>query len=153
LPEQSLPKQDSLARMIGLARRRLKQAVGRRVSVYGLSPQQFWVVIFLSSADGPPLYALTERMRIDAPTASRIVAALVKRGLVTMRRDPDDRRRGQLTLTARGRSLATQLLPLAEEFRGVVERDLSRPESLELRRLLTKVISSLDRYETEGDRV
>ena len=144
-------QEDSLARMIGLARRRLKQAVGRRVTRYRLSPQQFWVLVYLATADGPPLLALCERMRMDAPTASRIVSALVRRGLVSMKRDPADRRRGRLSLTARGRTLAGELLPLAGEFRGVVERDLTRPENQELRRLLTKVIDSLDRYYAQGE--
>lgn len=50
-----MPQQDSLARLIALARRRLKQSVHARVARYGLSPQQFWVMVFLDQADGPPL--------------------------------------------------------------------------------------------------
>jgi len=68
-----------------------------------------------------------------------------------MRPDPDDRRRTRLHLTTRGKALARELEPLAVEFRGVVERDLDRDERVELRRLLHKVIASLDRYHAEGD--
>ena len=88
---------------------------------------------------------------MDAPTASRIVGALVRRGLARAREDPDDRRRTRLHLTVRGKALARDMQPLADEFRGVVERDLSRAETVELRRLLQKVIGSLDRYYAEGD--
>jgi DNA-binding MarR family transcriptional regulator len=150
LLEQPFQQQDSLARLIGLARRRLKQAVGRRVAAYGLTPQQFWVVVFLHQADGPALSALTEHLRSDAPTTSRIVAGLARRGLVRAVRDLRDRRRTFLKLTPPGRRLASQLQPLASEIRHMVERDLDRSEASELRRLLNKVITALDRYDTEG---
>jgi DNA-binding MarR family transcriptional regulator len=148
--EQLLLKQDSVARLIGLARRRLRQVVGRRVARFELSPQQFWALVFLGSVEGPALSGLCERMGMDAPTASRIVSALVRRGLVSAREVPDDRRLTRLHLTARGKTLARELQPLADEFRGVVERDLGRAEGEELRRLLKKVIGSLDRYQARG---
>ena len=145
-----MSQQDSLARLIGLARRRLKQATGARVARYGLSPQQFWVMVFLDDADGPTLTQLCERIRADAPTASRIVSALTRRGLVKPLRDVRDRRRTLLKLTPAGRRLAASLQPIAREVRGVVERDLDRSEAAELRRLLNKVIDSLDRYHAQG---
>ena len=145
-----MQKQDSLARLIGLARRRLKQATGARVARYGLSPQQFWVMVFLEETDGPTLTQLCERIRADAPTASRIVSALTRRGLVRPARDASDRRRTLLKLTPAGRRMGVELQPLAAEIRGVVERDLDRSEAAELRRLLNTVIRSLDRYHMEG---
>jgi DNA-binding MarR family transcriptional regulator len=145
-----LSKQDSLGRLIAVARRRLKQAVGRRVAGHGLSSQQFWVLVFLFEEDAPALCRVSDALRMDAPTASRIVAALTRRSLVRAKADPSDRRRARLELTREGRALARTLHPLAQEFRAAVERDLSRREALELRRLLEKVIAGLDRYEAEG---
>jgi DNA-binding MarR family transcriptional regulator len=145
-----LSKQDPLGRLIGVARRRLKQAVGRRVSPFGLSSQQFWVLVHLGEEDGPALVGLCEALRIDPPTASRIIAALARRGLVRAVVDPADRRRARLRLTAEGRALVRELQPLATHFRAAVERDLTRRESAELRRLLNKVITGLDRYDVEG---
>ena len=145
-----MSKQDSLGRLIAVARRRLKQTVGRRVVGHGLSSQQFWVLVYLDAEDGPPLCDVCDALRIDAPTASRIVAALTRRGLVRATADPADRRRARLKLTTEGRALARSLHPLAQEFRAAVERDLSRREALELRRLLEKVIAGIDRYEAEG---
>lgn len=145
-----MSEQDSLGRLIGLARRRLKQAVGRRVSPYGLSSQQFWVLVHLDRADAPALSEVCDALRIDAPTASRIVGALTRRGFVRAVPDPADRRRARLRLTAGGRAMARELQTLAAHFRAAVERDLTRRESAELRRLLNKVITGLDRYDVEG---
>jgi DNA-binding MarR family transcriptional regulator len=149
--EQLLSKQDSLGRLIAVARRRLKQAVGRRVAFLGLSAQQFWVLVFLDEADEPALGAVCNALRVDAPTASRIVAALSRRGLVRAVQDPTDRRRTRLKLSGEGRDLARRLQPMATEFRAAVERGLSQREALELRRLLNKVISGIDRYDAEYD--
>jgi hypothetical protein len=46
--------------------------------------------------------------------------------------------------------MGAELQPLAAEIRGAVERDLDRAEAAELRRLLNKVIQSIDRYHLEG---
>jgi DNA-binding MarR family transcriptional regulator len=145
-----LLQQDSLARLIGLARRRLKQAVGRRVAAHGLTPQQFWALVYLHQNDGPALTALAEHLRSDAPTTSRIVAGLVRRGLVRAVRDAHDRRRTFLKLTPPGHRLALVVQPIADEIREMVERGLDRSEAGELRRLLNKVIAALHRHETEG---
>ena len=145
-----MSEQVPLGRLIGAARRRLKQAVGRRVSRYGLSSQQFWVLVHLDEANGPALVGVCAALRIDPPTASRIITALTRRGLVRAQPDPSDRRRARLKLTPDGRALARELQPLARDVRAAVERDLTRPESAELRRLLNKVITGLDRYDVEG---
>ena len=146
-----LPEQESVARLIVLARRRLKQASGRRAAAFGLSAQQFWVLVHVDSADGPPLCHLWDQLRIDAPTASRIVSALSRRGLLRATADPGDRRRMRLRLTAKGRALAARLRPMAAEVRASVVRDLTTAETRELRRLLHRVIASLDRDDSEGE--
>jgi DNA-binding MarR family transcriptional regulator len=134
-----------------VARRRLRQAVGRRVARYDLSSQQFWVLVHVHEVAETALCGISDVLRIDPPTASRIVGALTRRGLLRALADPADRRRARLKLTADGRALARELQPLATELRAAVERDLTRPESAELRRLLQKVITGLDRYDVEGE--
>src|SRR5207245_9133806 len=117
--------------------------VRRLVASRGLSVQQFRLCGCHDAEDVPPLCDVCDALRIDAHTASRIVAALTRRGLVRPAEHPSDRRRNRLRLTAEGRALARTLRPLAGELRGAVERALSRSEAEELRRLLTKVITGL----------
>jgi|SRR5579859_3749167 len=49
---------------------------------------------------------LADRMKVRAPTISRIVDALVARGFVDRQPDPTDRRKIWLRLTAEGRQIA-----------------------------------------------
>ncbi len=144
-------KQDSLARLIATARRRVKQIATQRAARHRLSAQQFWVMVHLGAVQGGSLRAMCDGLRMDAPTASRVVTALARRGLVRSAVDAADRRRMSLVLTPRGRALSAELQPVAEEIRSAVERDLTTTEAAILRRLLGKVIASLDRHHAEGD--
>jgi putative acetyltransferase len=52
---------------------------------------------------------LAQALNLDKSTTSRTVAGLVKRGYLTMRAEPGDRRRRQLALTGKGRRKVAQI--------------------------------------------
>lgn len=142
-----LPKQEYLGLLIARTRRQLKQAVSSRIASHGLSPQQFWVLHALSSLPGGSLGELAERQGLDAPTASRIVAGLVRRKLARLDLDPRDRRRSRLALTKAGEALANKLRPVAEGVRAAVVEGLSQREQDALRSSLRRVMENLKAFE------
>lgn len=144
---QSLQKQEPVGLLIAAARRRIKEAVGRRVRPHGLTHQQFWLLVALHEGARPSLGQVARRQRIDAPTASRVVALLRGRGLVRVDTDPADRRRSRLGLTPRGAALAARVSPLARQVRSAVVRGLASREVDGLRRLLRRVMTNMDRFE------
>lgn len=148
---QLLPEQEPIGLLVAAVRRRIKQAVGNRVRPHRLSPQQFWVLVVIREAHGLSLRDLAERLRLDAPTASRIVAGLVRRKLVRVSGHPRDRRRCALGLTARGALLARELHPFARQVREAVGWGLSPSEKSLLRRGLRRIIANMDRFE-QGER-
>jgi DNA-binding MarR family transcriptional regulator len=84
---------------------------------------------------GGPMSAgsLARRERIAAPTAVRIVDALVREGLVERLDVPGDRRRRDLAPTAAGRALmergrARRIERLTGELAGLADDDLSTLE-------------------------
>ena len=93
---------------------------------------------------GASLGELARRQRIDAPAASRTVAALTRRGLVRLQLDRDDRRRSRLSLTRAGEDLLRKLRPIADELRARVISGMNAAEETALRTLLHKVIRNLD---------
>lgn len=133
--------QEPAALLIAAIRRRVKQVVGAEVRAYGLSPTQFWVLNRIYEREGTSLRELAESLRIDPPTASRVVSALAQKGLVRMEGDPADRRRGRLVVTARGRTQATKLHPVAQKARAAVEAGLTVKERETLRTLLEKALA------------
>src|SRR6266849_3901169 len=108
-----LQSQEYVGLLIAAARRSLRHAVQKRVAPLRLNPPQFWVLLAVAENSGASLGEIARRQRIDPPAASRIVAALVRRGLVQLQLDPEDRRRSRLRLTRSGSLLVPPLPPLA----------------------------------------
>ena len=131
--------QEPITRVIGATRRRIDQAVGRRVHAHGLNPRRFWVLVNLLEAPGSSIREVARRLRMDEPTASRIMASLARRRLVCVRPDSFDRRRHRLELTPKGRALAGTLSALAAEVRQAAEAGLTDDEKATLRGLLLRV--------------
>ncbi len=134
-----MPDQEPITRVIGATRRRIHQAVGRRVHAHGLNPERFWVLVNLLEAPGASLRELARRLRMDEPSASRIMASLARRRLVRAQPDAADRRRRKLELTHEGRTLAGTLAPVAIEVRQAVEAGFTDEEKAILRRLLRRI--------------
>ena len=137
--KQALPDQEPITRVIGATRRRIHQAVGRRVHAHGLNPERFWVLVNLLEAPGSSLRELARRLRMDEPSASRIMASLARRRLVRAQPDAEDRRRRRLELTREGRALAGALAPVAAEVREAAESGLTDEEKATLCRLLRRI--------------
>ncbi|HKC13285.1 MAG TPA: MarR family transcriptional regulator [Vicinamibacteria bacterium] len=145
-----MPEQESIGLLVAVTRRRIKQAVGRRVRPHGLSAQQFGLLVAVVEREGPSLRELAERLRTDQPTTSRIVTTLVRKRLVREEGDPRDRRRRCLRLAAPGRALAERLYPVALELRAAIVGGLSPAERAALRNGLRKIIHNMDRFERGG---
>lgn len=137
-------KQPYVGLLIGACRRRIKQLVGIRAQRFGLTAQQFWVVMSISEEPGVSLGEVARARRMDDPTASRIVGALLERDLVKPIMNPEDRRRLKLHLTKAGRALAKKLSPIADEIHKAELRGFTRADEAELRRLLLKMMANMD---------
>jgi DNA-binding MarR family transcriptional regulator len=147
LPEQLLHKQlhrEPIGLLIAATRRRIKQIVLMRAGQFGLTPQQFWLVVGLAEGGSQSLHVLAQRARTDDPTASRVVQSLVTGGLVTSRPDPADRRRACLELTPRGQALGPKVVAVARDIRALVERELTPDERELVRAALRKILASLE---------
>ncbi len=147
-----LRTQENPGLLIAIARRRLKQASLAWAARHGLSHQQFWVLVALHERTASSQAELAERLHVDAPTASRVLAALARRRLVRAEQDPTDRRRARLYLTRAGEVLARDLAAGAAEIRAAAVDGLSAAELEALRRGLTHVISNLERLEARAER-
>lgn len=145
-----MQKQEPIGLLIAIVRRRIKQVVSGLAQPFGLSPQQFWMVVGLAERDGMALCEVAKNLRMDDPTASRIITALVARRLVQIAADPVDRRRTRLHLTSSGRSLAQELRPLAARIRAAITRGIEPAEQEIARATLRKIVANLDRFERKG---
>jgi DNA-binding MarR family transcriptional regulator len=100
----------------------------RALHQHGLCASDFEVLDVLAgggSADGPCAYRvqeIAERVHLSQSALSRLVARLEKDGLVERAMCPEDRRGVRVALTAQGRTLHGDVLPLQ---RAVLTRMLT----------------------------
>jgi DNA-binding MarR family transcriptional regulator len=125
-------------------RRRLKQVVWARLAPFGLSPQQFWVLLVLRDQGPHSLHTLAQQVWMDDPTASRVVKTLTQRGWLTSRSDPAHGRRLLIDLAPSALPRVAELQALANELRESMATGLSAEEQAAVRHGLTTMISNLD---------
>jgi DNA-binding MarR family transcriptional regulator len=71
---------------------------------------------------------LAERLDLEKSTVSRLVAGLERRGLVTRRRNPDNRRFAQVALTEHARVLITRLAAGMLEHHAQISAAMTQAE-------------------------
>lgn len=147
MKEEPASADEHIGLLIAAVRRRIKQTVGSRVRDYDLTSQQFWMLVAIHEHSGYSLGQLATHVRMDKPTASRVVFALMNRKLVTVRGDAADRRRACLYLRPAGAAVAKELHGLAVAIRAAIVEGLSGAEQVALRASLRKIIANMDRFQ------
>jgi len=105
-----------------------------------------WRILGLTQALGPVRFGQLARALLrDKGQLSRLVKALVARGLITARPDRADQRGTLLANTAKGRRLHDRVLARALERNQVIVSALSLEESETLFALLDKLQPFMDR--------
>jgi len=132
-----------LVKLIGTARRQIRQSFWRRYAALGLTAQQGWILRVLAGSGPMSLHCLAQWVHMDDPTACRIVKTLQEKALVDSAPDPDHGRRNIISVSAAGAELAPALDGLADDLAHDLERGLSERERTQLRTLLLKVIGNL----------
>jgi DNA-binding MarR family transcriptional regulator len=105
-----------------------------------LTARQFLVLTFAGGAEPLSQSELSARLGLDPTIVLGVIDALEARGTIRRTRDPADRRRSLLEITASGRRLHTK----ASAAVAIAERDFLAPlagaDRKELRRLLLDVM-------------
>ena len=107
----------------------------------GVSPEQWFILQRLAERAPRRQVELADPALRDAPNVTRLVDALIDRGLVQRNADPDDRRSWLVSLTAAGRKLISRSWPEVVAARRELY-DGIRDDEIEL------FLTLLDRLET-----
>ncbi len=105
-------------------------------------PQYLSLMALWGAEDPLSVGDLGERLRLDSGTLTPLLKRLETAGLVVRRRDDADERRVLVSLTDEGWALRKRLSHVPQEL--LASLDLSARETQQLRRLLGKVLTSLD---------
>ncbi|HUZ23723.1 MAG TPA: MarR family transcriptional regulator [Streptosporangiaceae bacterium] len=115
-----------------LARRLRAERIARGVAT-DLSDTQLAALAALERHAAMTPGGLAEHEKVQPPSMTRVIAALLERGLVTRAPHPTDGRQVMLTVTDQGREVVQQLRKLREAWLAQRLRELSPEERATLR--------------------
>jgi len=142
-------KTASLPHIITAVKSRMRQVAWRRLAPFGISPQQYQLIMAVAEADDRCHGDLAKSTWMDKPTASRVLRTLQDRGLISAEADPAHRRRVLYRLEPEGRALVQALMGFRQYMREGMELGFEPEQRTQLRTLLGSVMDNLDRMEAE----
>ncbi len=92
----------------------------------GLTNGQFSMLMSLNRPVAASMGSVSAVLAMDRTTLTANLKPLERRGLVKVAVDPDDRRSRQLTLTAKGRAVLAEAVPVWKRTHAAIERLLPR---------------------------
>jgi MarR family transcriptional regulator, lower aerobic nicotinate degradation pathway regulator len=125
--------------LVGQAGQRAQALVAQALAGEGMRRQHFTVLTSLAEQGPASQAALGRRLWIDPSDLHAIVGELERGSLIARDRDPEDRRRNVVRLTAAGRTALKRLDALVEG----AQRDFLSPLSANDRRQLVRLLEQL----------
>lgn len=107
---------------------------------HDLTIPEWRVMAVLAREPGLAAAEVAQRTAMDKVAVSRAVARLLRSGRLRRRREPGDRRRSSLELTAAGRDVYGRIVPWALEYEQRLLALLSTAESAALDAALRKLL-------------
>lgn len=119
-------------------------AVSARISAsyrkrFGLKIAEWRLIAILAEGSEMTPQALGSAARIDKISVSRAAAALIARGLITARNNPEDGRSHLLALTPEGRALYAEIAPEALAMEAELLGNFSAEEHRQFDALLRRI--------------
>src|SRR5262245_8189500 len=139
----SLPLEASLGDAVRTTHRAYLRVLQSRIAPHGVSAGMWYFLRVLWIEDGLTQRELSQRIGMMEPTTVTALNNMARRGLIRRRRNPRDKRKINIYLTARGRALRRTPAPIAMEVNAVARRDFSPREIDTLRRLLGRARARL----------
>lgn len=107
-----------------------------------LTPEQWVLIDKLSAQDGLSQNDLALQSFKDAPTTSRILDLLGKKGFIERKREESDRRSFKVFLTESGKAVYSRGLPIVQSLRGKGWQGLNDDDYEAFLRIMNKIFAN-----------
>ncbi|KFG70454.1 MarR family winged helix-turn-helix transcriptional regulator [Microvirga sp. BSC39] len=114
------------------AARALSRRFDEALRPVGITSGQFSLLNALNRPKPPPIGPVAQLLAMDRTTLTAALKPLERDGLVTIARDPEDRRNRLLGLTDKGREVLAAAVPIWRDLHAAIEAGLPelQPEDL-----------------------
>jgi MarR family transcriptional regulator, lower aerobic nicotinate degradation pathway regulator len=148
LPEELLASTVFLLGRLGFA---IKGRAIEEFEAAGFSMYQYSVLAMLSEEARTSQATIADALNLDRSQLVGVLDNLEERGLVERRRDPVDRRRHTVTLTAEGKRQLVRLRAIVKRLEDAFLGPLDEKERAQLHAALLKVAGAYDcRFERKS---
>jgi DNA-binding MarR family transcriptional regulator len=110
---------------------------------HGLSIMMWRVLVVLCNSEPQRLIDLCQLASIDQSTLSRMIARLVRRGLVTRKRSKSSDREVAVSLTARGETLVNSIIPIGLAYERQLVGGIPKADLAIAQRVLRRMYANL----------
>ncbi|MEW5420301.1 MarR family winged helix-turn-helix transcriptional regulator [Amorphus sp. 3PC139-8] len=138
-----LPLETSIGYQIRTTHRLFQRYLQVKIEPYGVSLGMWYFLRVLWDEDGLTQRELSQRVGTMEPTTLTAIRAMERSGFIRRERQERDRRKINVYLTPKGRSMRTELLPLAREVVDDAACTMDETERDELLRLLGLIQTNL----------
>lgn len=137
------PLAESVGYQIRVTHRALQRFLQLKIEPHGVTLGMWYFLRALWHEDGLNQRELSRRVGTMEPTTLSAVLNMEKKGLVRRVQNKKDRRKWHVHLTAKGRALKAELIPLAREVVDTAVQSLSGKEIKQLLEGLAEVQENL----------
>jgi DNA-binding MarR family transcriptional regulator len=149
-PGPEIDTSDRLAHLVKDAGKLLSRALQARLAQRSIAYGHWTFLRILWKHDGINQTELSRLAGVMAPSTFAAVQAMEDLGYIERRRKPDNRKTIYIHLTALGRSLEAELVPLAVEVNDVATHGLSVHQVDAFREALITIIENLEQLAADG---
>lgn len=128
---------------------RMGELFSRRIAPYGVTLPMYRVMAALWEKGDQRLSDLATVTTAEISTLSRLIGEMKRKGLVTRSRLEDNGRTVAINLTAKGRSLVEELMPIAVHFEDVAVSSFSDDDISRLKIVFREIYENLGTIEPE----
>lgn len=140
---------DSFPYLLNRVGVRMGELYSQRIQSFGVTLPMYRVLASLWERGDRRLSDLSATTTIEISTLSRLVGAMKRKGLLSRRRLASNGRAVEINLTAKGRELAEQLIPIALHFEQVAIRNCDPGQVAWIKRALAQAYENLNEIESE----
>ncbi|OIK12992.1 MarR family transcriptional regulator [Bacillus sp. MUM 116] len=117
----------------------LTSLIKSKLEHYNLAPEQNLIMMLLWEKDGLTQNQLGEILNKDKTNIARMASNLEAKGFIKRVCNQCDRRSLELHLTACGKELGKQIIPITEELNEIICKGISKEDLETLERILSKI--------------
>jgi DNA-binding MarR family transcriptional regulator len=148
LPPLEFDLENTLPYLLNRAGVRIGSSFSGEIARHDLALPEWRILASLLGREWQSVSELAAHTSAELSRASRLVAGLERRGLLKRKASGVDARAVQLALTAKGRALALQIVPLAQLYERVALAGMTAEEVAQLKRLLGRVYDNMNALQT-----